>query len=46
MNACIMFDCFNDEILGCVSTSDQYLDLTWSCIIDIQLNALFYTWLL
>ena len=27
MNAGIMVDGFNDEILSCVNTSDQYLDL-------------------
>ena len=45
MNAGIMVDGFNDEILSCVNTSDQYLDLPWTYEFDIWLNALFYTWL-
>ena len=45
MNACIMFDCFNDEILVCVNAGNQYLGLHWSCIFDIWLNALYYAWL-
>ena len=45
MNACIMFDCFIDEILTCVNASDQNLDLPCTYVFDIWLNALFYTWL-
>ena len=35
MNACIMFDCFIDEILTCVNASDQNLDLPCTYVFDI-----------
>ena len=46
INACIMCDCLNDELLGMVQFGDQYLVLPQICTHDTQMNDVYYTWLL
>ena len=43
MNACIMCDCLNDELLSMVQFGDQYLVLLQTCALDTQVNDVYYT---
>ena len=43
MNACTMYDCLNDELLGMEQFGDQYLVLPQTCALDTQMNDVYYT---